>query len=60
MAYMPSGLTPTSFSEMQLGAGAFFVGIDSGSLSGHQSDLDQMQYAPCKIFFFDRDKTATV
>ena len=33
MAYMPSGLTPTSFSEMQLGAGAFFVGIDSGNIT---------------------------
>ncbi|MCL2399172.1 MAG: hypothetical protein FWC91_05420 [Defluviitaleaceae bacterium] len=33
MAYTPSGLTPTSFNEMQLGAGAFFVGIDSSNIN---------------------------
>ena len=33
MAYSPSGLTPTSFNEMQLGAGAFFVGIDTSGIT---------------------------
>lgn len=29
MAYTPIGLTPDSFKDMQLGAGAFFIGLDS-------------------------------
>ena len=35
MSYTPSGLTPTSFNEMQLGAGAFFVGIDGEGISAN-------------------------
>jgi len=35
MAYTPSGLTPTSFNEMLLGAGAFFVGIDSNDITAN-------------------------
>ena len=42
MVYTPSGLTPTSFNEMQLGAGAFFVGIDS---TGIDADTSASQFA---------------
>ena len=31
--YRPSGLTPTSFMEMQLGAGAFYIDIDTSTLT---------------------------
>ena len=33
MAYTPSGLTPESFKNMQLDAGAFFVGLDVSSVT---------------------------
>ena len=34
LGYRPSGLTPTSYMEMQLGAGAFFVDIDTSGVTG--------------------------
>ena len=33
MAYTPSGLTPESFKNMQLDAGAFFIGLDTSTVT---------------------------
>ena len=33
MAYTPVGLTPDSFGNMQLDAGAFFVGLDTSTVT---------------------------
>ena len=33
MAYTPSGLTPNSFKNMQLDAGAFFIGLDTSTVT---------------------------
>ena len=39
-SYKPSGLTPNSFMEMQLGAGAFFVDIDTSSITQSTTAAD--------------------
>ncbi len=39
-AYTPIGLTPDSFKEMQLGAGAFFVDIDSAVITKDTTAAD--------------------
>ena len=41
-AYRPSGLTPTSFMKMQLGAGAFYTGVDSSQIT---ADTTAEQFA---------------
>ena len=33
VGYRPSGLSPSSFMDMQLGAGAFYIGIDSSAIT---------------------------